>query len=84
MAKAEMPSADLLLAEVITTKCTCLDQRVALGLERDMGILRMDDIPFVWDLKWEKKGSKVNFHLEIFHVRPRSLKLVADRYFDSI
>jgi len=83
MAKTEMPSADLLLAEVLQEKCFGLEHKMAEGLTRDIGILHMNGIPFVWDLQWETKQKVTKFHLEVFHVRPKTLKLVASRYFDN-
>ncbi len=77
MAKTKMPSADELLAEVLGEKWQ--DPRIRKGQGRTVGIMRMRDIPFVWELKWD--GGQ--FRLEVFHVRPRTLKLVADRYFNN-
>ena len=84
MAKTKMPSADQLLAEVIDEKCGSLAHKIANGEGMDVGILLKNNIPFVWELKWSKQNGKVlDFHLKVFHVRPRTFKLVADRHFNN-
>jgi len=85
MAKIEMPSADTLLAEVLTNYCGNLEHKVSLGETREMGIFRKDSIPFVYEIDWElNKDKPHNFHIQIHHVRPRSQKLVVDRYIENI
>jgi hypothetical protein len=79
---AEMPSPDLLAAEVLDKKCFSLEHRIKEGKTSTHGLLHMEDIPFVWSLDWEKDKGQLKFHLQVWHVRPRSLKQVVNKHFN--
>jgi hypothetical protein len=90
MAKIKMPSADMLLAEVLTNHCGHLEHKVSQGETHEMGIFRMDGIPFIFQIRWELKDHLTlkneahNFHFQIYHVRPRTQKLIVDRHAENI
>lgn len=77
-----MPSADVLLAEVLGNHCGSLQHKVSLGETRELGIFRTKDgIPFVFEIDWQlDKGKPGEFHIQIHHIRPRSEKLMVTRH----
>jgi len=85
MNEDKMPSANTLLAEVLTNHCGHLQHKVSQGETQEVGIFWMDGIPFVFDIDWEfNKDKPHNFHFRIYHVRPRSKKIIVDRHTDDI
>lgn len=75
-----MPSPDILMAEVLETKCFSLQHRVDQGLFNHHGQMHVEGIPFVWSLDWETKEGNILFHLQVWHVRPRSLKQIVNKH----
>ena len=76
-----MPSADECCAEVLGNHCHLLEWRVNEGHGPHMGIFRLQDIPFVFQVSWKERGGA--FHIEVWHVRPRSTKKVVDRIINT-
>lgn len=85
MAKIEMPSANVLLAEVLTNHCGHLEHKVSQGETHETGIFRMNGIPFAFEIDWElNEDNPHNFHFQIYHVRPRTQPLIVDRHIENI
>ena len=81
-AKTLMPSADELTAKVLDAQENDLEWRVAQGQEFNVGIFEVAERQFAWLLSWSGAlATGRDFHLQVFHVRPRTHKLVVDRHF---
>jgi hypothetical protein len=60
-----------------------LELKIKAGMTRDMGILWLKELPYIFDCQWEVKNNKIIFQLEVWQVLPSTMNLVASRNFDE-
>lgn len=68
-AAASKLDTEALAAEVLKSIGGSLEVRIRAGLSKDMGILRHNGVPYVWELRWHIVDKDVDFLLDIWEVR---------------